>query len=72
MELITTNPDWFDKALNTEHKSKFVEVNGARMEYMEWGNPENQSVIMLHGTMHMLIGLNLLEHSCLINITLLL
>ena len=50
MELITTNPDWFDKALNTEHKSKFVEVNGARIEYMEWGNPENQSVIMLHGT----------------------
>jgi pimeloyl-ACP methyl ester carboxylesterase len=50
MELITTNPDWFDQALNKEHKSKFVEVNGARIEYMEWGNPENQSVIMLHGT----------------------
>ena len=50
MELITTNPDWFNQALDKEHKSKFVEVNGARIEYMEWGNPENQSVIMLHGT----------------------
>ena len=50
MELITKNPAWFDGALNTEHQSKFVEVNGARIEYMEWGNPENQSVIMLHGT----------------------
>ena len=50
MELITTNPDWFNQALDKEYTSKFVEVNGARIEYMEWGNPENQSVIMLHGT----------------------
>ena len=50
MELITTNPDWFNQALDKEHTSKFVEGNGARIEYMEWGNPENQSVIMLHGT----------------------
>ena len=50
MELITTNPDWFNQALDKEHTSKFVEVNGARIEYMEWGNPKNQSVIMLHGT----------------------
>ena len=50
MELIHTNPDWFNDALNKEHQSKFVEVNGAKIEYMEWGNPENQSVIMLHGT----------------------
>ena len=50
MERITTNPDWFNQALDKEHTSKFVEVNGACIEYMEWGNPENQSVIMLHGT----------------------
>ena len=50
MELIKTNPDWFNQALDKEHTSKFVEVNGACIEYMEWGNPENQSVIMLHGT----------------------
>ena len=50
MELITTKPDWFNQALDKEHTSKFVEVNGACIEYMEWGNPENQSVIMLHGT----------------------
>ena len=47
MELITTNPDWFNQALDKEHTSKFVEVNGANIEYMEWGNPENQSVICL-------------------------
>ena len=34
MELITTNPDWFNQALDKEHTSKFVEVNGARIEYM--------------------------------------
>ena len=50
MELITTKPDWFNQALDKEHTSKFVEVNGACIEYMEWGNSENQSVIMLHGT----------------------
>jgi len=50
MELIHTNPDWFNDALNKEHQSKFVEVNGAKIEYMEWGDPKNQSVIMLHGT----------------------
>ena len=50
MELITTKPDWFNQALDKEHTSKFAEVNGACIEYMEWGNPENQSVIMLHGT----------------------
>ena len=50
MELISTNPDWFDQAINKEYKSKFVEVNGAKIEYMEWGDPKNQSVIMLHGT----------------------
>ena len=35
MELISTNPDWFDQAINKEYKSKFVEVNGAKIEYME-------------------------------------
>ena len=50
MELISTNPDWFDQAINKEYKYKFVEVNGAKIEYMEWGDPKNQSVIMLHGT----------------------
>ena len=50
MELITTKPDWFNQALDKEHTSKFAEVNGACIEYMDWGNPANQSVIMLHGT----------------------
>ena len=38
MELIHTNPDWFNDALNKEHHSKFVEVNGAKIEYMECRN----------------------------------
>ena len=50
MELIHTNPDWFDQAINKECRAKSVEVNGAKIEYMEWGDPKNQSVIMLHGT----------------------
>ena len=31
-----------------EPKSKFVESNGVNHHYMEWGNPDNPSVVMFH------------------------
>ncbi|HJL95939.1 MAG: hypothetical protein CL432_06675 [Acidimicrobiaceae bacterium] len=50
MELITERPEWFEEALNKQYQNKTVEINGAKIHYMEWGDPKNQSVIMLHGT----------------------
>ena len=49
MELITERPQWFKDALEVEHKSSKVNINGADIHFLEWGDPQNQSVIMLHG-----------------------
>ncbi len=49
MEIITERPDWFNKALEVDHASDFVDVCGAKVHYMEWGNKTNPTVIMLHG-----------------------
>jgi len=49
MDLIIERPSWFNEALAVEHKNSKVNINGANVNYLEWGNPENQSVIMLHG-----------------------
>ena len=67
MELISTNPDWFDQAINKEYKSKFVEVNGAKIEYMEWGDPKTKAYT-LHGTNAHAHCLSLSEHYYRINI----
>ena len=49
MDLITERPGWFTEALNVEHKSSKLNINGANVHYLEWGDPNKQSVIMLHG-----------------------
>jgi pimeloyl-ACP methyl ester carboxylesterase len=49
MDLITERPSWFTDSLNVEHKSSKININGANVHFLEWGNPSNQSVIMLHG-----------------------
>ena len=49
MEIIKEQPQWFKDALAKEHKNDFADVAGAKIHFMEWGSPENPSVIMLHG-----------------------
>ena len=49
MDLITDRPQWFKEALEVEHKSSKVNIDGADIHFLEWGDPQNQSVIMLHG-----------------------
>ena len=34
MEIITERPDWFNKALEVDHASDFVDVCGAKVHYM--------------------------------------
>ena len=49
MEIIKEQPQWFKDALAVDHKSDFADIAGAKIHFMEWGNPNNPSVIMLHG-----------------------
>jgi pimeloyl-ACP methyl ester carboxylesterase len=49
MDQIIERPSWFTDALNVEHKSTKTNINGANVHFLEWGDPKNQSVIMLHG-----------------------
>ena len=49
MDQIIERPSWFTDALNIEHKSTKTNINGANVHFLEWGDPKNQSVIMLHG-----------------------
>jgi len=49
MDQIIERPSWFTDALNVEHKSSKTNINGANVHFLEWGDPKNQSVIMLHG-----------------------
>jgi pimeloyl-ACP methyl ester carboxylesterase len=44
-ELPLTLPTWSDPA---DHTSSFVEANGVRLNYLDWGGP-NPALIFLHG-----------------------
>ena len=49
MERIKERPKWFIDALEADHQNGFVDVSGAKVHFMEWGDASNPSVIMLHG-----------------------
>ena len=49
MEVIKEQPQWFKDALAVDYKSDFANIAGAKIHFMEWGDPNNPSVIMLHG-----------------------
>ena len=49
MEVIKEQPQWFKDALAVDHRSDFADIAGAKIHFMEWGDPNNPSVIMLHG-----------------------
>ena len=37
MEVITEQPQWFKDALARDHRDDFIEVDGAKIHFMEWG-----------------------------------
>lgn len=45
----TEQPPWWQKALNQQPQVDAVEVDGARVEYQHWGNPDNPALILIHG-----------------------
>lgn len=42
-------PAWFEKALATPYEEHFVEVRGARIRYLTWGNRDNPGLLFVHG-----------------------
>lgn len=44
-----TLPAWFTKALEVPREEGFVEVDGVRMHYFEWGNGDAPPILMAHG-----------------------
>ena len=49
MEVITEQPQWFKDALARDHRDDFIEVDGAKIHFMEWGDKTNPPVVMVHG-----------------------
>jgi pimeloyl-ACP methyl ester carboxylesterase len=49
-ELIAPDaPPWFRRALHTPFFDEFVEVNGARIHYLAWGEPGRRGLVFVHG-----------------------
>jgi pimeloyl-ACP methyl ester carboxylesterase len=42
-------PDWFVKALAVEPKPGSVQVDGATIAYLTWGEPSDHGVVLVHG-----------------------
>jgi pimeloyl-ACP methyl ester carboxylesterase len=42
-------PDWFRRALHTPFFDEHVEVDGARVHYLAWGEPGRRGLIFVHG-----------------------
>ena len=49
MKKIFKQPEWFSKAVAEDHVSEFIEIDGAKVHYLEWGQSNSQSIIMVHG-----------------------
>ncbi len=42
-------PRWFERALHTPFVDEFVEVDGARIHYLAWGEPGRRGLVFVHG-----------------------
>ena len=42
-------PAWFEKAIATPYASRSVEVEGARVTYQQWGDPNAPGLLLVHG-----------------------
>ena len=40
-----STPKWFEKTIQNKPESKFVNVNGAEIHYLLWGDPLGQPQI---------------------------
>ena len=46
---MTTPPRWFTDALADEPRQSAVEVEGAAINFLQWGEPEKPGLILVHG-----------------------
>ncbi|MFP8876797.1 MAG: alpha/beta hydrolase [Myxococcota bacterium] len=42
-------PDWFQRALATRWEDRSVTVEGCRIHYLRWGEPERPGIVLVHG-----------------------
>ncbi len=49
--LTEPQPDWFRRAYNEPRSQGQVEVEGARINYFRWGNPQDPGIVLTHGFM---------------------
>ena len=42
-------PEWFRRALHTPFFDEYVEVDGARIHYLAWGEPGRPGLVFVHG-----------------------
>lgn len=42
-------PTWFEQTVAIEPESKFVEVDGARIHYLRWGDRTKPGLLLVHG-----------------------
>ena len=42
-------PAWFVQAVAVEPEHRFVEVEGARLHYLRWGDPAKPGLLLVHG-----------------------
>lgn len=47
--IITTKPDWFKTALERPFEEKYVDHDGCRVCYLEWGDKSKPGLIFVHG-----------------------
>ncbi|MGI9345581.1 MAG: alpha/beta fold hydrolase [Gammaproteobacteria bacterium] len=48
-QLVTQRPPWFEQALQVPMREGWVQVGGAGVHYLEWGDPSQQDLVLLHG-----------------------
>src|SRR5437868_6191181 len=42
-------PEWFQRALATPFEDRFVQVDGARIHYLRWGQVGKPGLLLVHG-----------------------
>ena len=49
MNVTPSRPAWFERAIGTEPDSRHVEVDGASIHFLQWGDPEDPGLLFIHG-----------------------
>jgi pimeloyl-ACP methyl ester carboxylesterase len=42
-------PEWFYRAMATPYDERFIDVDGVPIHYLEWGDPADPGLVLVHG-----------------------